>query len=479
MPLRSSSSDSASERALLSLATLRVAMSQRILVIDDNSTVRRIVGRTLQTAGFEVSLAADGREGLDAANEHTPDLVLVDFVMPNMNGFQFCQELRKNEHLAQVPVVLMSAKAERIGDGFLAQTGAVDSIAKPFYPEALLAITTRALARAALTSTPPTDASSKELTAEPIAPQKSALETQRIEHRKLAHDIATQLASFITHAGELELDAPRLAERIIHSHPPEAILTFAAELGRELPALSGEIALEGRIEHIPLGDILQMLQHLQQTGLLEIRNGARVIHVSVSDGKIDLALLTRTPDSHESNDGEFLLGRYLARSEQIEKELECPRPSPRTLVGTHLVKLGLVTEPDLFHALTAQTSELVYEALRWKRGAYRFVRFAARPEAIQARLGLPIGAILMEGLRRVDEWKLIEEQLPSTDIVLRADTESVSTFEHDRLSEREKVVLAAIDGIRTIQDIIDVTRMGSFEASKILLQLLTGRFVRR
>ncbi|MDQ3036194.1 MAG: response regulator, partial [Myxococcota bacterium] len=130
-------------------------MSRRILVVDDSTTVRRVVERTLREAGFEVCLAADGREGLDVASAKVPDLVLVDFVMPHMNGFQLCQALRSIDNLARVPIVLMSAKADRIGDGFLAQTGAVDAITKPFSPEALLAVTTHALARAAALSTPP------------------------------------------------------------------------------------------------------------------------------------------------------------------------------------------------------------------------------------------------------------------------------------------------------------------------------------
>ena len=124
-------------------------MSRRVLVVDDSTTVRRVVERTLAQAGFDVVLAADGREGLERASATVPDLVLVDFVMPHMNGFQLCQALRSIDNLAAVPIVLMSAKADRIGDGFLAQTGALDAISKPFSPEALLAVTTHALARAA------------------------------------------------------------------------------------------------------------------------------------------------------------------------------------------------------------------------------------------------------------------------------------------------------------------------------------------
>src|SRR5687767_10998723 len=117
----------------------------RILVVDDSITIRRVVERALTSAGFEVMLAEDGRDALERASASPPDLVITDFVMPHLNGFQFVQALRGIANLADVPVVLMSAKADRIGEGFVAQTGALDAITKPFSPEALIAVATHAL----------------------------------------------------------------------------------------------------------------------------------------------------------------------------------------------------------------------------------------------------------------------------------------------------------------------------------------------
>lgn len=476
---------------------LPAAMSRRILVVDDSTTVRRVVERTLLGAGFEVLLAVDGREGLEVASAKVPDLVLVDFVMPHMNGFQLCQALRAIDNLARVPVVLMSAKADRIGDGFLAQTGAVDAITKPFSPEALLAVTTHALARAAALSTPPpipTDLDQDERLAReaslPLgagdreAPEQTDQHLARdAEAERLAKKVATRIAAIAADASPdgARVDADVLAARIAETHSPEALLALAGELAEIVPSLRGEIGLEGRIEHVPLGEVLQMLQHLRQTGVLEVRRGERTISVCMSNGTIDLALGRR-----EQGDGagEFLLGRYLLEEDLIDRDdltrlLASRAPGPRTLLGTRLVRFGYLSQDDLQRALVRQTSELVYEALRWKQGTYRFVRFATRPEATQARLGLPIGSILMEGLRRVDEWRLIEEQMRSWDEVLRADAEAIAAIDLDRLSREERAVLAAVDGTRSVREIVEHTRMGSFEASKILFQLLTSRLLRR
>jgi hypothetical protein len=143
------------------------------------------------------------------------------------------------------------------------------------------------------------------------------------------------------------------------------------------------------------------------------------------------------------------------------------------------MKLGYLRAEDLTRALTRQTSELVYEALRWRRGRYRFSRLATRPEAAAARLGVPVSNILMEGLRRVDEWRLVEEQIRSFDEVYRPDLDAVARFDRHHLSREERAVLDAVDGRRSVREIVRVTKMGSFDVGKILFQLLTSRLVRR
>jgi CheY-like chemotaxis protein len=81
-------------------------MSERVLIVDDNDDVRRILGLRLSLEGFEVAAAADGREGLAALRGGRWDLVLLDLIMPEVDGFEFLAELR-GEHNAP-PVVVIS-----------------------------------------------------------------------------------------------------------------------------------------------------------------------------------------------------------------------------------------------------------------------------------------------------------------------------------------------------------------------------------
>lgn len=444
----------------------------RVLVVDDSATVRRVVRRTLEQAGYDVRVAVDGQHGLGAAQESVPDLVLVDFVMPKMNGLAFVHAMRGVHNLASVPVVLMSAKADKIGDGFLNQTGALDAINKPFSPEALLAVTGHALSRHSqmVSESTPTlpdveDAPPIGRTSQvPTEPDPTASETTQAELEAAADSIRDEIEELAS--AHESLGTAELFDRV------DALAAL-------VPGGGGDVGLAGELEHVPLGEILQMLTHLRQTGVLEVSKrvstSGRAIAICLQNGSVQLAI-------GKAQEQEFRLGRYLLREELIDhEELEHVlgrSKENRGLLGTRLVKLGYITSDELRGLLVDQTSELIYEALRWRQGSYRFKRFATRPEAEAASLGLGLSNLLMEGLRRVDEWRLIEEQIKSFDVVPRRDAEVLRTFDPATLSPDERRVLQAIDGVRSVRSIVEHTQLGSFDASKILFQLTTSRLVR-
>src|SRR5450432_2881659 len=120
-------------------------MSARILVVDDSPTIRKVVGTILERGAYQALLAGDGQEALEMLSTEKVDLVLLDFVMPRMNGYQFCRELRADPELKNLPVVLMSAKGDKIRGQFVQQTGAIDAITKPFDARGLIAVIEGAL----------------------------------------------------------------------------------------------------------------------------------------------------------------------------------------------------------------------------------------------------------------------------------------------------------------------------------------------
>jgi len=108
------------------------------LVVDDAPDIRLVVSFVLEKAGFEVYEESSGKAGLAAAAEMRPDVVLLDWMMPNMSGIEFCRALRGNADLGDVAVILLTAKAQQsdVEAGFAA--GADDYIVKPFSPRELL-----------------------------------------------------------------------------------------------------------------------------------------------------------------------------------------------------------------------------------------------------------------------------------------------------------------------------------------------------
>lgn len=110
----------------------------RVLSVDDSSVVRKLVTMILTAEGFKVTTASDGLDGINKAKELKPDVILLDFVMPKMNGFQVCRILQKDDALKQIPVILVTSKGDKVGDKFVNQLGVVGYITKPFQPEELV-----------------------------------------------------------------------------------------------------------------------------------------------------------------------------------------------------------------------------------------------------------------------------------------------------------------------------------------------------
>jgi DNA-binding response OmpR family regulator len=120
----------------------------KILIAEDSSTVRRLVAARLAADGFEVIEAADGEEALFAAQRDEPDLLVLDKVMPKLDGFEVVRALRDNPRTAEVPIVMLTERTseEDVLSGL--NLGVEEYIAKPFSPHELSARVRRVVARA-------------------------------------------------------------------------------------------------------------------------------------------------------------------------------------------------------------------------------------------------------------------------------------------------------------------------------------------
>ena len=110
----------------------------RILVVDDEIYIVHILDFSLGMEGYEVITALDGEEALAKATESTPDLIVLDIMMPKMDGYETCKALKANEHTKNIPVILLSAKGRNVDMQTGYDVGADEYITKPFSPRKLV-----------------------------------------------------------------------------------------------------------------------------------------------------------------------------------------------------------------------------------------------------------------------------------------------------------------------------------------------------
>ncbi|MFO7173672.1 MAG: response regulator YycF [Bacillota bacterium] len=169
-------------------------MGQRILVIDDEKPIADILRFNLEREGYEVEVALDGREGLEKARTWNPDLIILDIMLPGLDGFSVCREVRA---FSNVPILMLTAKEAEVDKVLGLELGADDYVTKPFGTREILA-----RVRAILRRTRP-----------PAAPEVRVIR---------AGDLTIDLQSYAVYRGQQRIDlTPREFEllRYLATHP--------------------------------------------------------------------------------------------------------------------------------------------------------------------------------------------------------------------------------------------------------------------
>jgi len=462
-----------------------------VLVIDDSPTILKVVQLVLTKAGFKVHCAEDGEQGIARALADPPSLILLDFVMPRMNGYQVCRALADNEALKDIPVVLMSAKGDQVGERFVKVMGIVDYITKPFSPDAITAVVQHTIdkyqGQAAALNAELDDLEGAQLAAAADADPREDTSPGRDDHTKARpagtiprrQDAFAALREGLVEA--LEGDDPMSADLVerLRQRLDDLTLERLLEPIARLP--NDDAALVGNLSLVPIAEVLTLLQSQRQWGILTAQRGDDEVRLEVffKAGRVELCL-------GQGLGEEYRVGRYLVDQGAVSRQdLDLFLKSQtsdggRKPIGEKLLKLGYCTEPDLKAALARQAQEQLYEVLRWPAGRFTFQASRELPPlALEASLALDVDGILMEGFRRVDEWHLIEREVDDFDAVFLRNEEAVQNVGKARLTREELTVLDLVNGKHSVKDIVRQSRMGSFEVSKMLFRLLSIKLIRR
>ena len=112
-------------------------MKEKILVVDDEIDILTLLEYNLGKTGFKVISAKDGPEGIESAKREKPNLIILDIMLPSMEGTDVCKSLKKDETTSHIPVIMLTAKGEEVDRIVGLELGADDYITKPFSPESL------------------------------------------------------------------------------------------------------------------------------------------------------------------------------------------------------------------------------------------------------------------------------------------------------------------------------------------------------
>src|SRR5687768_17881777 len=113
--------------------------AKKILIIEDERDILQLVQLYLEKEGFRTITATTGAEGLTSAKQHKPDLILLDLMLPEIDGLEVCKRLRSATETGMIPIIMLTAKAEESDQVIGLELGADDYVTKPFSPKALVA----------------------------------------------------------------------------------------------------------------------------------------------------------------------------------------------------------------------------------------------------------------------------------------------------------------------------------------------------
>jgi len=192
--------------------------ARTIEVVDDSSSIRRIVGSGLSQMGFQVLTAENGRLGLECARDNNPDLILSDIDMPEMNGFEFCRAVNADERLANIPFVVMSTNSDRSHMKRIMQHGAAAYIVKPFILDQLVILIEKILSDHFMLLQKEREKfeSERKQTIASITGLVTALEARDAYTRGHSEDVARMVSGMVelTGASESEVDRATIGGRL-------------------------------------------------------------------------------------------------------------------------------------------------------------------------------------------------------------------------------------------------------------------------
>jgi len=404
-----------------------------VLIVDDSLTVRRLVELVLSREGYEVYTAPDGDEGLEIARKVIPSIILVDFVMPRMNGYKLCKLIRSDRRLKDIPLILITSKGEDVGQSFEEKFCVHHYFQKPFEPDELI---------------------------------EKINEVLGVQEGELAE---THTSAPVETHGELIEGIDKLLRYYFEREFRVLLKTLMVEVLKETEvARSTGLILSGELRYLTVADVLQFTGMLNLSGRLSVVSTNLNSEVYLERGQIVFSTISK-PGYRT-----FLTDLLVEEKRLKKKDLKGIIAEAKKLnlpVGRVLVQKGSITDDELMGYLKRLTEDAIFHTLSATSGHFYLEEVPLPLNLSDIKFRLSTSATILDGLRKLDEGRLAAEIFRSDDMIPMRLITNEDALEGITLDDKELRVFSLIDGKTRLRDIIIKSRLDELEAKRICYSL--------
>jgi DNA-binding response OmpR family regulator/DNA-binding Lrp family transcriptional regulator len=464
-------------------------MAMRLLVIDDSLTIRKSIELALRAETYTIEFGTSGQEGLNKAFANPPDVILLDFVLPDMKGTDVVRQLATKPRTQTSPVIVMSAKHEKVRELFVEWPQVIDFMAKPFTrTELTTRIESAAEVRKTLVAAAPVPTTPPSAPTVPVVPSTTPTVTpgtatfsytdKEEAAKAIFGQLKPQLAQIPTWMPGLGSNQPGLyfARKILLPSLIGQMLEslrpmFQRVLGGSGPAYA---SLQGTVAGWPLFDILKTVGQSHHTGELTLSFGNSRVQAWVRRG--DFVLVSSRDPVEVLTDSEVELSAVPAEArEKAEAEMRASGKS----VFLSLAEGGHLPEAELPQVLQRAGRRLLGLAM-----AAPSVRFEWRegvPSLAAEAHGrvIPLQQLLLDRLRQASSSRDVENAVPSLDTVFTRTVHFSQKVRVLDLTSAERRVLAIVDGRNPVKALAERTGLPPQEVVHVVHRLAEVDLIRK
>ncbi len=457
------------------------AAPKTILIVDDSQTVRQFADESLVAAGYAVLQAETGAHGLEQARRKRPDLILLDYRLGDELGTDVSKRFAAEPELASVPIILMSAKEDSLGEVGTDAGTVVDFLAKPFVQTTLLSVVAEALPKPPPTTEEESSLAFLEQEIQRIVASDSpgTWDPRTLGIKKAGQIIISRLQKNLAQAirDGLNLSRDKLARAITSRVLDAAFIDqLAREIHETVVSRDGQ-GFAASAEMINLPDLLQSLANKQLNGILTVMSAQNAVEMHLFSGTIRFLNPRRVSlPFHQST---VYCNTFAFTVEYLQEALARTETEDGSIFF-QMLQDNVIPRDHVTDTMTAFSMEVLRECLT-EPGTCWF-QFTPKsrfePKFAEFAQDIPVQRFMLSVFSEIDEWVLIKKTMIESGAVF-APTPRAQRPGSAAMSRRQLLLLSLLDGRKSVMEISAACRLSPFDVCRAVQSLLHVGLVRK